>query len=201
MNDVEPLSDGQSLAVGAEGEHVQALQEMLQHLGYYQGQVDAQYGEVLAEAVKEFQRVVGHQDDGQTGVETWHEILHQVQAVTLGQEPAAEEAGIQVGQLSEDGAWKWSGTDWVAAAEQAVHEVVDAVAIQVGQLSEDGHWRWDGTAWKEAGDAAEPAAAGAGEGATHPALEADPNADIPKLSQDDFHLAIADTMTVHGGEA
>ena len=190
MINVEPLSEGQSLAVGADGDHVQALQEMLQHLGYYQGQVDAYYGEALEEAVKEFQRSVGHQDDGQAGVETWHEILHQVQSM-LGQEPAAEEGGIQVGQLSEDGAWQWNGTDWVAAVQQAA----EAAAIQVGQLSEDGAWKWDGTEWKAAGEA-EPAP----EGFNHPALEANPNAEIPQLSQEDFHSFIDDAMTVHAGD-
>jgi peptidoglycan hydrolase-like protein with peptidoglycan-binding domain len=194
MTNVQPLSEGESLAVGAEGDHVQALQEMLHHLGYYQGQVDAQYGEALEEAVKEFQRAVGQQDDGQTGMETWHEILHQVQAAS-GQDGTAEAGAIAVGQLSEDGAWQWNGSEWVAAGEHAAHEAGDTAAIQVGQLSEDGAWVWDGTEWKAAGEA-EPAP----EGFNHPALAADPNAEIPKLSQEDFHAAIADTMTVHAGE-
>src|SRR5262245_1046012 len=125
MTHVEPLSEGESLAVGAEGEHVQALQEMLQNLGYYQGQVDAQYGQVLEGAVREFQRAVGQQEDGQTGVETWHELLHQVQQTADGAEGAAQEVGIQVGQLSEDGAWQWSGSEWVAAAAQAVEQAVE----------------------------------------------------------------------------
>jgi peptidoglycan hydrolase-like protein with peptidoglycan-binding domain len=186
MTNVQPLSEGESLAVGADGDHVQALQEMLQHLGYYQGQVDAQYGPVLEEAVKEFQRAIGHQEDGQTGVETWHELLHQMQQTVGGAEGAAEEVGIQVGQLSEDGAWQWNGTEWVAAAAQEAHEALDTAAIQVGQLSEDGAWQWDGTEWKAAGGAEQPAEAQSG-GAEHP-------------PQEDFHSAIVASINVQAGE-
>jgi peptidoglycan hydrolase-like protein with peptidoglycan-binding domain len=142
MTHVEPLPEGESLAVGAEGEHVQALQEMLQHLGYYQGQIDAQYGEMVEGAVREFQRMVGHQEDGQAGTDTWHELLHQVQQVMGSEEAPAE------------------------AAEEAV-EAVEQAAIQVGQLSEDGAWQWDGTEWKAAGGTGQPAET-QGDGAEHP---------------------------------
>jgi hypothetical protein len=221
MSNVQPLSQGESLAVGDQGDQVEELQRNLQHVGYYQGQLDGYYGELLEAAVKEFQRAAGHDDDGRTGAETWHEIEHQAASAGDGQEvapaeQAADPSAIQVGQLSEDGSWQWNGTDWVAAG--TADAGAQTAAVQVGQLSEDGHWQWDGTAWKAAGgDAAatpaeqagqpEPAgqgnghsAEGAGQGANHPALAADPSADIPKLSQDDFHMAIADTMTVHAGE-
>ena len=190
MTNVEPLSEGQSLAVGADGDHVQALQEMLQHLGYYQGQVDAYYGDVTEEAVKQFQRVIGHQDDGQTGTETWQEILHQMQAGLGGAEAAVEEAveqaAIQVGQLSEDGAWQWNGTEWVAAAVQAAEAAVEQAAIQVGQLSEDGAWQWDGTEWRAAAGAGQSAEAAGGD-AEHP-------------PQEDFHSAIVASINVQAGE-
>jgi len=190
MSNVEPLAAGESLAVGADGHHVQALQEMLQHLGYYQGQVDAYYGEVTEEAVRQFQRVIGHQDDGQTGTETWQEILHHVQSAVGGAEAAVEEAvqqaAIQVGQLSEDGAWQWNGTDWVAAAAREAHEALDTAAIQVGQLSEDGAWQWNGTEWKAAAGAEQPAEAESS-GAEHP-------------PQEDFHSAIVASINVQAGE-
>lgn len=199
MTNVEPLAEGESLAVGADGDHVQALQEMLQHLGYYQGQVDAYYGEVTEQAVKQFQAVIGHQEDGQTGTDTWQEILHQVQSGLGGAEAAVEQAveqvAIQVGQLSEDGAWQWNGTEWVAAAAQAAEqavagaaEAVEQAAIQVGQLSEDGAWRWDGTEWKDAAEAAQPAGAEGGGGAEHP-------------PQEEFHSAIVASINVQSGEA
>ena len=225
MSNVQPLTQGESLAVGDQSDHVQELQQMLRHLGYYQGEVDAYYGEVLEQAVKAFQSAVGQVDDGRTGPEIWHEVAHAAASSGYGQalaeaEQVAEQAAIQIGQLSEDGAWQWNGTDWVAAgtadlAGHAAEAAADAVAIQVGQLSEDGHWQWNGSEWKAAGgDAQAPEvghaaaagegaghpAEGAGQGANHPALDADPNADIPKLTQDDFHMAIADTMTVHAGE-
>lgn len=191
MSSVEPLAAGESLAVGADGDHVQALQEMLQNLGYYQGHVDAHYGQVTEEAVKQFQRVIGHQDDGQTGTETWQEILHHVQSAVGGAESAVEEAveqaAIQVGQLSEDGAWQWNGTDWVAAAAQEVHEALDTAAVQVGQLSEDGAWQWDGSEWKAAAGAGQPAGAEGGD-AEHP-------------PQEDFHSAIVASINVQSGEA
>lgn len=217
MSNVQPLTQGESLAVGDQSEQVEELQRKLQHIGYYQGQVDGYFGELLEAAVREFQRAVGHEEDGRAGAEVWHEAEHAAVSAGYGQavaeaEQVAEQAAIQVGQLSEDGAWKWDGTEWVAAAAQAVETAAETAAIQVGQLSEDGHWRWDGTEWKAAGESETPAAeqpaqgdgaAGqsGGDGANHPALEADPNADIPKLSQDDFHVAIADSMTVHSDQA
>lgn len=197
MTNVEPLAQGESLAVGADGAHVQALQEMLQHLGYYQGQVDSYYGEVTEEAVRQFQRVIGHQDDGHTGTETWQEMLHHVQAAMGGAatavEEAVEQAAIQVGQLSEDGAWKWDGAEWVAAAAQGAAEAVEQAAIQVGQLSEDGAWQWDGTDWKPAGGAEQPAE-------TQSSGEASQDTDMADLSQADFHSAILGSINVHAGE-
>jgi hypothetical protein len=223
MSNVQPLTEGESLAVGDQGEQVEALQQMLTSLALYQGQLDGYYGEQLEAAVRSFQNAFGHEEDGRIGAELWHEIEHHAQSSGHGQEDTPEQTSIQPGQLSEDGAWQWNGIDWVAAGSVDAggqQEPAETAAIQVGQLSEDGHWRWDGIAWKEAGDPAQPAAAepaaaepaepagqgngdsaaGAGQGANHPALEADPTADIPKLSQDDFHMAIADTMTVHAGE-
>lgn len=197
MSNVQPLSQGESLAVGDQSDQVEELQRKLQHIGYYQGQVDGYYGETLEAAVREFQRASGHEEDGRAGAEMWHEVEHQAASSGYGAQEyteqsaeTAETAAIQVGQLSEDGAWQWNGTEWVAAGGDAQ---APEVHTSPGGGEDSGHAEGNG----QAGEGAEQ---GGGQGANHPALDADPSAEIPKLSQDDFHMAIADTMTVHAGE-
>lgn len=58
------------LKVGVEGDQVMRLQERLKKLGYYSGEVDGQFGQGTAEAVKLFQSQHGIAADGLAGEET-----------------------------------------------------------------------------------------------------------------------------------
>jgi hypothetical protein len=68
------MSDEPELKQGAEGEWVTYLQQWLNHLGYYEGAVDGQFGPVTQEAVNTAQGQYGIGDNGAVGDETWHLI-------------------------------------------------------------------------------------------------------------------------------
>lgn len=172
MSNVQPLTAGESLAAGAEGEQVEELQRRLQHLGHYQGAVDGRYGNTTEAAVRAYQSASGQTEDGTAGVETWTALDTDAQSAgydgfggEAGAEPADGEyaAELEVGTLSEDGQWQWDGTDWVAAEAHAQDSSAasDAAAIEVGTLSDDGHWQWNGADWVAAGTQAQDATAGA----------------------------------------
>lgn len=55
---------------GDKGENVRQLQRLLKVLGKYSGDIDGSYGPKTTEAVKEFQRTVGLEDDGIAGPQT-----------------------------------------------------------------------------------------------------------------------------------
>ena len=50
------------------------IQQALKNAGFYQGSVDGKMGPVTREAVKEFQRVHGLNDDGVVGRQTWAKL-------------------------------------------------------------------------------------------------------------------------------
>ena len=50
------------------------IQQALKNAGFYQGSVDGKMGPVTREAVKEFQRVHGLNDDGVVGRQTWTKL-------------------------------------------------------------------------------------------------------------------------------
>ena len=50
------------------------IQEALKNAGFYQGSVDGKIGSMTREAVKEFQRVHGLNDDGVVGKQTWAKL-------------------------------------------------------------------------------------------------------------------------------
>lgn len=62
------------LRTGSRGEAVKNLQSRLYTLGYYQGEIDGQFGAATKEAVMLFQRANGLDADGIVGAET-REIL------------------------------------------------------------------------------------------------------------------------------
>ena len=108
MTAVDP--PGRFLAKGDQNDHVYALQQLLGHLGLYQGEQDGYFGDALEDAVRQFQHAFGHDEDGQAGDELWHEIAHEAASQGYGQHH--EEEPAPAGQLSEDGAWRWDGTEW-----------------------------------------------------------------------------------------
>ena len=65
---------------GSQGEKVRELQERLQELGYYQGEVDGQFGPGTKEAVVAFQARNGLDADGLAGEET-QKVLYSEEAV------------------------------------------------------------------------------------------------------------------------
>ena len=50
------------------------IQEALKNAGFYQGLVDGKMGPLTHEAIKEFQRVHGLNDDGVAGKQTWAKL-------------------------------------------------------------------------------------------------------------------------------
>ena len=59
-----------ALSTGSHGDKVTALQTRLRDLGYYQGEIDGQFGPGTREAVIAFQRQNGLDADGLAGEET-----------------------------------------------------------------------------------------------------------------------------------
>lgn len=51
-----------------------AIQEALKNAGFYQGAIDGKLGPKTREAIKEFQRVHGLNDDGVVGRRTWAKL-------------------------------------------------------------------------------------------------------------------------------
>lgn len=148
MSDVQPLTAGEQLAVGAESEQVQQLQRWLDHLGHYLGQIDGRYGDTTEAAVRQFQSSAGQAESGTVDEETWTLLGSHAQAAGYDQHTGVDQH-TDVGQLSEDGQWRWDGSDWVAAQPDGEQ----APTVEVGQLSEDGHWQWDGTDWVQPAEA------------------------------------------------
>jgi len=160
MATVSPLGHGERLGTGDEGEQVGELQRWLQHLGYYHGEVDQRFGDTTEWALREFQRATGRPDDGAVDVETWESLDRDAQSAGYdpyardsAQDSAASQADgadESAGQLSEDGQWRWDGSEWQPVAQEPG---ADTAAER--HVSEDGQWWWDGSQWQPvAGDAA-----------------------------------------------
>jgi peptidoglycan hydrolase-like protein with peptidoglycan-binding domain len=62
----------------------------------------------------------------------WHEVGA---AGAAAEDVAARE--VAVGTISDDGYYRWNGSDWEALTAESF----------VGQVSPDGYWRWDGSEW------------------------------------------------------
>lgn len=148
---VSPLTAGEWLVVGDEGEQVGELQRQLQHLGYYEGEFDERYGDVTESAVREFQQVFSRTDDGRVDHETWESLDREAQFA--GYDPYSvpdaviPDQSVEARQLSDDGEWWWDGTEWQAVDEQAHDQTMAGQAEEPRQLSADGRWEWDGVDW------------------------------------------------------
>lgn len=141
MSELPPLTE--ELAAGDQSDHVVAMQERLAEFGYFHDAADGVFGESTEDAVREFQRAYGLPEDGRVGPETWEALDRETAGYAEPEaEPEAEPAGPEVGELSEDGQWRWDGSDWQPVTTT---EPTDAAP---GMLSEDGLWRWDGERWQ-----------------------------------------------------
>jgi len=69
-----PAPTAPLLKTGVKGDEVRRLQERLRALGYYAGELDGQYGQGTAEAVKLFQAQHGLVDDGVAGEATLSQV-------------------------------------------------------------------------------------------------------------------------------
>jgi peptidoglycan hydrolase-like protein with peptidoglycan-binding domain len=161
---VQPPSAGESLTAGDEGEQVGELQRRLCHLGYYRGNIDQRYGNVTEVAMREFQRASGQVEEGRAGVETWETLEREAQFA--GYDPwalhdqAGSDQSAEPGHVSDDGAWRWDGTEWKATDDHAGGRTAAAGTAEPGCFSDDGAWRWDGTRWEALADAKGRPAAG-----------------------------------------
>lgn len=145
-------------------EWVTHLQQRLQGLSIYDGSIDGYYGEDTDAAVRQLRVNAGVGDEEMVSAQTWQALAEQERMAGIdayGEQDAGQDIGAVdvdrsenlVGQVSEDGQWRWDGSEWQpAAAEQP--DVVEGSgnATEAGVLSEDGQWRWDGSQWQPAHD-------------------------------------------------
>src|SRR3954471_9258126 len=122
------------LGLGDSGEFVSQLQVRVRGLQLLDRMPDGTFDDGTESAVRQFQSDVGLDNDGRTGPSTWEALdrrmldygLHYNPAAGPGNQQwdhpagadpagadraggAAEAAG---GQLSEDGLWRWDGSEW-----------------------------------------------------------------------------------------
>ncbi|MDD2955674.1 MAG: peptidoglycan-binding domain-containing protein [Oscillospiraceae bacterium] len=67
-----------SLSRGSRGNYVLVLQDGLNYLGYYTGDVDGIFGEETENAVRRFQKNTGLSQDGAAGARTWAALTNMV---------------------------------------------------------------------------------------------------------------------------
>ncbi|WP_324669065.1 peptidoglycan-binding domain-containing protein [Geochorda subterranea] len=90
-----------TLGPGSRGHEVEALQQRLARLGFYEGEVDGTYGELTEDAVRSFQRAFRLHADGIAGPELFRLLDDpllalvdgQVEQFVMGWAESAEEAG------------------------------------------------------------------------------------------------------------
>ena len=76
VNPAEPTPEP-PLSSGSRGEKVEELQKRLQALGYYDGEIDGQFGPGTKAAVGDFQKNNGLDTDGLAGTETLNLLYSQ----------------------------------------------------------------------------------------------------------------------------
>ena len=76
VNPAEPTPEP-PLSSGSRGEKVEELQKRLQALGYYDGEIDGQFGSGTKAAVVDFQKNNGLDTDGLAGTETLNLLYSQ----------------------------------------------------------------------------------------------------------------------------
>lgn len=76
VNPAEPTPEP-PLSSGSRGEKVEELQKRLQELGYYDGEIDGQFGPGTKAAVVDFQKNNGLDTDGLAGTETLNLLYSQ----------------------------------------------------------------------------------------------------------------------------
>src|SRR5262245_31831366 len=69
------MADEPRLELGQEGEWVQYLHQTLEYQGFACGTADGRFGEVLADAVRQFQAARGLTADGVVDDDTWDALV------------------------------------------------------------------------------------------------------------------------------
>lgn len=88
VNPAEPTPEP-PLSSGSRGEKVEELQKRLQALGYYDGEIDGQFGPGTKAAVVDFQKNNGLDTDGLAGAETLN-LLYSQEAKPSSQQKQSE---------------------------------------------------------------------------------------------------------------
>jgi peptidoglycan hydrolase-like protein with peptidoglycan-binding domain len=160
----ELTGDEPELKLGDSGEGVMMLQVRLYAIGIYQNVPDGTFDYLTETAVRELQSGLGQDNTGEVTRTSWEAIVYweqqyevpyqyqspydalaQIQYDREHPSTASGQYPTEYGTYSEDGQWRWDGTDWRPAGGG---QGADPYG---GQLSEDGHWRWDGSAWQSVG--------------------------------------------------
>ncbi|MDJ0532784.1 MAG: peptidoglycan-binding domain-containing protein, partial [Xenococcaceae cyanobacterium MO_207.B15] len=81
--------------VNASGNDIKELQQRLQDLGYYSGELDGDFGKLTDLAVKDFQKDYfgANEADGKVGPITWKKLWGDTQLVTPGEDNTLEIPG------------------------------------------------------------------------------------------------------------
>ena len=70
----KPSTSKRSSAASSLKPSTREIQQALKNAGFYQGNVDGKMGPMTRDAVKEFQRIHGLNDDGVVGKQTWTKL-------------------------------------------------------------------------------------------------------------------------------
>ncbi len=92
------------LKPGDTGAEVTELQELLQGLGYFDGEIDGDYGQATKTAVSDFQLQAGLPADGQIDQATWAQMQEAVQAAEASPPLAADAEAIDAQADTQAGA-------------------------------------------------------------------------------------------------
>jgi peptidoglycan hydrolase-like protein with peptidoglycan-binding domain len=126
------MADEPELAEGAEGEWVEYLQQQLSSLGFYQGQIDGQFGATTVEAVSAVQQQYFIDEVGIVGAATWQALTEA--GAAGGQQDAtwdqasddqAAQGGDWAGQAESPAAGTDAGVDKSPRAERFLNEEID----------------------------------------------------------------------------
>lgn len=130
----ELTGDEPELKLGDSGEGVMLLQVRLYALGIYQEVPDGTFDLVTETAVRDLQSSLGQDNTGEVTRDTWESIvyweqqyarpyqyqspydaLEQIQYDREHPSDASGQYATEYGTYSEDGRWRWDGSQWQVA--------------------------------------------------------------------------------------
>jgi peptidoglycan hydrolase-like protein with peptidoglycan-binding domain len=125
------MADEPDLQKGQSGEWVQYLQQLLQQFGYWQGEVDGEFGDELEQAVMQVQAAYGMAADGMVGQDTWNALTGggSAEAGGDGSEQGEDEVYIETSYLPI--------TQALMEANGDVETYVASLGIDVSALTQE----------------------------------------------------------------